>query len=116
MCIVFLKQEELSKVLEQLKKVYESELHPFLFGIRPEDICQKGAFNHANVQTDGYKTKIKVAELLGNEYYIHSDFEATQIVAKVYAGSEMNAQQDIEISFDFDKIHLFDSVTTKRII
>ena len=111
-----IKQEELSKVLEQLKIVYESELHPIIFGIRPEDVCQKGAFNHANVQTDGYKTKIKVAELLGNEYYIHSDFGATQIVAKVYAGSEMNAQQDIEISFDFDKIHLFDSVTTKRIL
>jgi ABC-type sugar transport system ATPase subunit len=46
------------------------------YGIRPEDI-------HEGKGAGSYDLKVAVAELLGHEYYVHSDFAGIDLVAKI---------------------------------
>ena len=41
-----------------------------------------------------------MAELLGNEYYLHLIFENQEIIAKVHADKDATNQQSIKIAFD----------------
>ncbi len=94
---------------------YKKTPHPILFGIRPENVIREGGFSPANKKSLPADAVIKVAELLGNEYYLHLIFENQEIVAKVYADHNANPKEKIKISFDLDKLHLFD-VESEKII
>ena len=105
----------LLETLEALKKVDVNKEVPVIFGIRPEDIYQSN-----RVLTDGevsqeFTLKVSVAELLGHEYYVHTDFESGEIVSKIHAKTLVHAGDELKLVFDISKIHLFDRVTQKLI-
>jgi len=82
--------------------------HPVVYGIRPEDI-------HEGKAADSYDLKVAVAELLGHEYYIHSDFAGIDLVAKIPLNHEIKIGDIVPVTFEESKAHIFDPETEKRI-
>jgi multiple sugar transport system ATP-binding protein len=85
------------------------------FGIRPEDIAEFSNSQLIINKSDKFTTNVSIAELLGNEYHIHSEIGKTEFVAKFSANKEVFSNENIEVVLDLDKIHLFDDNSTERI-
>ena len=88
---------------------------PVIFGIRPEDIYQANRILTDEEVSQEFKLKVSVAELLGHEYYVHTDFEGNEIVSKIHAKTLVNTGDELNLVFDLSKIHLFDTITEKLI-
>lgn len=100
---------------KQLAEVNVNEPVNLIFGIRPEDI-----YTNKRILTDGAVSSevslpITFAELLGKEYYIHTEFADKNLIAKVYAQDQVEIGGKIELVFDLDKCHVFDPITQKII-
>jgi len=91
------------------------EPHKLVFGIRPEDVFEATAENREKHPGDVYKIKVEVAELLGHEYYVHTDFAGCDLVAKIPSVRPISIHDELDFVFDIKKAHLFDIKTTKRI-
>lgn len=61
------------------------------------------------------KLDATVSELLGNEYYIHADYQGIDLVCNVSAEKKVQPGDNIEFVFNMDKIHLFDKLSEKAI-
>ena len=86
-----------------------------IFGIRPEDI-HPGDGEHAKEFPDAIvELRVKVAELLGSEYYIHSDFDGKDLIAKMEAVKPIAVNELLKVCFNLRKIHLFDLESEKCI-
>ncbi len=99
--LIALAEKELASATSAL----ESEKGDIIFGIRPEDI-------HVGKE---HKAKVSVAELLGHEYYVHSDFCGIDLVAKLPLVHEIKNGDDIAYDFDLTKAHVFDPISELRI-
>ncbi|MDY0385453.1 sn-glycerol-3-phosphate ABC transporter ATP-binding protein UgpC [Trichlorobacter sp.] len=98
-----------AKIVEMHDYIYSAQhTHTMHFGIRPEDIIQEGYPTLAKELSKPLAVEIKLAELLGNEYYAHADFDNEPIIAKIPAGKDIFEGDQINLCFDMDKIHLFD--------
>ncbi len=84
-------------------------------GIRPEDIYHHEFIEAKAKVSSPIETKIGVAELLGNEYYVHFEFANKELIAKVPSKTDAKNGDSISVVFDIDKIHLFDDLSSKRI-
>ena len=84
-----------------------------IFGIRPEDI--KEVDGETKVTGPEFDIDVNVAELLGNEYYVHADFGGTELVSKIPANRVIKTGDKIKVFFDRKKIHFFDPETEKSI-
>ena len=111
----FEEQDKNNKAITEYNKYLKTNDFDIYFGVRPEDIYQKGFKNNVNVESNYFDTNIDVAELLGNEYYIHTLIGKEKIIAKVNAGQDIKHNEIISIAFDLEKIHIFDKVSTKYI-
>jgi multiple sugar transport system ATP-binding protein len=104
------KPEDLQKLKDSLTKDQAALIgaHPVVYGIRPEDI-------HETQDKGDYKLVVAVAELLGHEYYVHSDFAGIDLVAKIPLTHEIKLGDTISVSFEESKAHIFDPESEKRI-
>ena len=84
-----------------------------IFGIRPEDI--KEVDGETKVTGPEFDIDVNVAELLGNEYYVHADFGGTELVSKIPANRVIKTGDKIRVFFDLKKIYFFDPETEKSI-
>ena len=93
---------------------YDSIPEDVVLGIRPEDIHQVEKAE-GNAQ---YDIEVKVAELLGHEYYIHTDFGGADMISKFSAdvGKEIKLHTTKSVALDLNKIHFFNPVTEMRIL
>ena len=89
--------------------------HEVIFGIRPEDIHEGDAEHVKRYGGEPYEIAVAVAELLGHEYYVHSDFAGGDLVAKIPLTHEIKIGDKMNIVFDIPKAHIFDRETEKRI-
>ena len=99
--------------IEKLKASLAGD-HEIVYGIRPEDIHDVGDATKDELG-EAYKIKVAVAELLGHEYYVHSDFGGIDMVAKIPLVHEIKIGDEMEIAFSLKKAHIFDPVTEKRV-
>ena len=109
------RREYLINTIAEMKNIDVKKDVPVIFGIRPEDIYQSN-----RVLTDGdisqeFNLIVSVAELLGHEYYVHTNFECGDIVSKIHAKTLVHSGDEIKLVFDISKIHLFDRITKKLI-
>ena len=90
------------------KNQYEGKAIPknVILGIRPEDFVPT-----EGLVEDGYEIKVKVAELLGNEYYIHTDFGGVDLVVKFPAKRLISTREKLHVEIVKEKIHFFDPDT-----
>jgi ABC-type sugar transport system ATPase subunit len=96
--------------LEGDKKALTEE-HDICYGIRPEDI-HDASIHKAAVS---YEIDVAVAELLGHEYYIHTDFGGVDLVARIPLVHEIKIGDKLRLAFGIEKAHIFDLRNEKRI-
>ena len=101
-------------------KASRPELAPYIgkevvIGIRPENIHDDEA--HLAMFPD-CKVPVYVThtEMMGAETYLYINVGKTPFVARVNARSNSQAEDNIEVVFDHNKIHIFDKETEKTII
>ena len=87
-----------------------------IFGIRPENIVLAGNLDQANDRYVPFKTKVRLAEMLGSETLIHFLIDEENIIAKVNTLDEFTRNQDLTLAFDLDFANFFDKDTTDRIV
>lgn len=83
-------------------------------GVRPEDLYDTA--EHLELYKDSKaKAKVAVRENLGAEIYLYTDFNGAQLTARVDPESKTQVGDEVELSFNPVKIHVFDNETGKAI-
>lgn len=85
-----------------------------IFGIRPEDIHAEETFIQTWPQ-EVVTSEVIVSELLGATSMLYSKVDGTEFVATVDARDFHNPGDSIQLAFDLNKAHFFDSQTTEAI-
>ena len=86
-----------------------------IFGIRPEDIHPASAETIKKAPDSVLDCEIKVAELLGYEYYLHTDFGGIDLVAKFPAEDEIRIGDNVKMALNLQKAKFFDPETEEAI-
>ena len=99
-----------NKVL--VEKGYEGK--EMIFGIRPEDIHTEQIVIDATPEAT-VRSEIVVSELLGAETMLYSKIGDTEFVSRVDARDFHQPGEKIDLAFDLNKSHFFDSDTQEAI-
>ncbi|MCH3966207.1 MAG: TOBE domain-containing protein [Bacilli bacterium] len=76
-------------------------------GLRPEDIHNgEGVNGGASLEVT-----VTMAELLGNEYYIHATFGGKDTVARFPSDSMIKTGDKVKLLLDLKKLHIFSTTT-----
>ncbi len=104
--------EEIAKLNERIQKdeFALGGAHDIIFGLRPEDISEA-----TPEDKDVYDIRVAVAELLGHEYYVHTDFGGIDLIAKIALTHEIKIGDAMKVAFKNEKAHIFDPYSEKRI-
>jgi multiple sugar transport system ATP-binding protein len=78
-----------------------------ILGIRPEHI-EDAAFPDTSVRTDSFKAVVEVVEILGAEVQLDVVSGEKSLVARVDARTQAKRHEEIELSVNMDKIHIFE--------
>ncbi len=108
--------KKIDELIDHVNNVLSGNIHSVSFGIRPENISVTGMSTNATRLSTPLVTEIITAELLGQEYYVHTFIGKERLIAKVSANVNYKSHQNISLLFDLDQIHLFDILSTKYII
>lgn len=88
-----------------------------IFGIRPENIYEMDAAgalgNHASIPL---KADVEVTERLGSETLLYVVINDVNFTARVSPKSKVQPNEQVELLFDMDRIHIFDKDTEKAIV
>ncbi|SDO29686.1 ABC transporter ATP-binding protein [Alkalicoccus daliensis] len=85
-----------------------------LLGIRPEDIHDEPVFLDAS-ENSRFTATIDVAELMGAESYLYSTVSDNTFIARVDSRTDVSSGTKIDLAFDMNKAHFFDTDTEQRI-
>lgn len=107
--------EELQALLDEYKKCLDGG-HRVIFGIRPEDIYENTEIPSAVRRSQALSLNVSLAELLGSEYHIHMQLGGREIIAKCKVTRHIPDNSDFGLVFDLNKLHLFDTISTKAIL
>jgi len=86
-----------------------------IIGIRPESIYDKMLYKESAVENT-VKLTVEVVEPLGSETLLYLSSGKNQITARVDARTKVKVNEDIEMVFDMNKIHLFDLESEKTVL
>ncbi len=86
-----------------------------IFGLRPEDIHDK-RFMPVDVTAAPLVAKVDVIEPMGSERYLYLVVDGKDFVARVDPRSTASVGEDLEIAFNMDNMHVFDSKTEEAIL
>ena len=97
------------------EKNYRDCLKPYIdkevvIGIRPEHIHDEQMYL-SSMPEGIVDTKVEVTELMGAETYLYMDCAGQAIVARVDPKSTARPQDEIKVTFDTTRIHIFDKDT-----
>ena len=95
------------------EKIYENLTFDkeITIGIRPEDI----ELTFERKDSNSLELEIKVTELMGHEYYVHTDINGIDVIAKVPVDKIISAHEIIYLNFNQNKLHFFNKETGLRI-
>ena len=79
----------------------------FVFGIRPEDIRRRRE-KKEEFNADFLTADIVVVEPLGKENYVDLSVGSTEFMAIIAGAAPLEPGQSIELTFNMDKMHLFE--------
>ncbi|MFX1389331.1 MAG: ABC transporter ATP-binding protein [Promethearchaeota archaeon] len=98
----------LSNKIGKIRQKYNEKV---ILGIRPEDIV----VSKENVN-NSIKGRIDIIEPMGREFEIHLDIELNPLIAVIRKIENLKLGDEVYLSFDEQKIHLFDKNTEERIL
>jgi len=103
-------------LLIKYDEIISTHEHDIVFGIRPEDVHLLDEKHDDYSRSNPLEVVVTVAELLGNEYYVHTDFNGKDLIAKIPASKKVKINDNLEFDFNLDKIKIFDPDTTRKIL
>lgn len=109
------KIDDAKKLIEKYELALKERKFSAILGVRPEDIVSLKASKLIDNKSDLFSIKAMQVELLGNEYYIHSEIDSKKLIAKVSANEDVENQETLQFALNLDKIHIFDKESTKRL-
>ena len=116
---VFFNFEEISLKLPA-EKANAPELADYIgkevvVGLRPEGISDNADVVAANEESS-FDVNVDVTELMGAEIYLYLTIGETNLIARVSSRSQSRAGDNIKVSFDMSRLHIFDNDTERCII
>lgn len=97
------------------KKVYRDYVDKqIVMGIRPEDVHNPN-FVAPGIHAAPVEAKVDVTELMGNEINLYLLAGQDSIVARVDPRTDFRMGDKVQVSFDMDKIHIFDPDTERAV-
>ncbi|WP_335872054.1 ABC transporter ATP-binding protein [Bacillus sp. 2205SS5-2] len=85
-----------------------------ILGVRPEDMHDEPVFIDSS-RGSTISTKIEVAELTGAEMMLYSALGGQEFVARVDSRTIIQAGETVDLAFDMNKCHFFDTDSELRI-
>ncbi|GAB6099785.1 sn-glycerol-3-phosphate ABC transporter ATP-binding protein UgpC [Halanaerocella petrolearia] len=104
--------EDMSQAMKALQTYVGKEI---VFGIRPEDIMDVELMDE-ELEGNIVEAKVEVVEPMGSEINVYLNIGGQTIIAIVDAESNVQVGDKMKVSFDLDKMHIFDSETEEAII
>ena len=84
-------------------------------GIRPENIYEDEV-HISSMPHSLVKVKVDITEMMGAETYLYLKLEGSPIIARVNRRTTAQADEEITIAIDANKVHLFDKDTEAAIL
>lgn len=105
----------------QVLPAMQQALEPFAgktitMGMRPEDIYDRVYAVNTVSRSHTAVCTVEVVEPMGSEILLYLNTGKNTLVARVEPFSEAKVNQEIELVFNMEKIHLFDKQTQARIL
>ena len=98
------------KLPNEMQKLDEGKYKEIVLGIRPEDVLiSKEAVNKS------IRAIIDIIEPMGREYEIHLDVAGKSIISVVRKIENLEIDEEVYLTFNDKKIHLFDKNTTENL-
>ena len=97
--------EVASNLLDKCKKALEGK-HGVRVGVRPEDLHLYNEYD--GEKTESFTINANVVELLGSELLIHTNWAGSNLIAKISTGTLIKPHSDVELTFNKNKILVFD--------
>ena len=111
--------KDLAEVEQKLSYYQEAKKNNNLklaFGIRPENLLDDRLMTLCKNPSKPLDLKVNIAELLGDQYYLHTQINDVHIIAKSSTDKDVKSGDEIKLFIDLDKIYLFDKESSLRII
>ncbi|MEH6889445.1 sn-glycerol-3-phosphate ABC transporter ATP-binding protein UgpC [Bacillus sp. JJ864] len=100
---------------EKMKSLQGYANKEIIIGVRPEDFYYGKALldlpYHAKITVT-----IDVSELMGSETYLYSNINGQPFVARVDSSVDVHSQSTMDLAFNMNKAHYFDTETERRIV
>ena len=96
--------KEKDELIARLDGIIHDEEHEIIFGIRPESIVESD-------EKESMSIKVRLSELLGDQYFVHFDFGGKDILSKVSADRLIESGTEMKLKIIEEKIHLFDTIS-----
>ena len=84
-------------------------------GIRPENINDDAGVVAAN-ENSAINTTVEVSELMGSEVYLYLKYGSSVLTARVAPTTTSKTGDNVKVSLDMNKMHLFDAETEEAIL
>jgi len=105
------------KLIPEMNEIVKSYVgKKVIFGIRPENIYDKLFHSGGFSEGSSVKATIEVVEPMGSEKYLYLNTGKNNFVARVEPHNSAKQQQDIDLVFNMETIHLFDPDSGKTIL
>jgi multiple sugar transport system ATP-binding protein len=85
-----------------------------VFGIRPEDI-HNPTFAPSNIHAEKVNARVDVTELMGNEIFLYLVSGPNQFTARVDPRTAFRVGESVQIVFNMDNFHIFNSETEEAV-
>ena len=97
--------------IHYFEECLKTKKHPIKIGMRSEDVLSPNDASFIKNKTKPVKLEINIAELLGNEYFVHYTFNNQDLVGRISANENVEEHKAIDVCFNIDKIKYFDPRT-----
>ena len=84
--------------------------HGIRVGIRPEHIHLDEEYTNPH-KSSAFQVESEVVELLGSELLVHSTWNDKEMIFKISTGTLVKPHTTINLTFNKDKIKIFDELT-----
>lgn len=102
-------------IIEAYNIALEKKCSDIIFGVRPSDIYDSDEIPSRVRASDVLEIEPKICELMGNSYYVHSEFCGKEFISELPSYKKISVKENVKVVFDLNKCHVFDKATKKII-
>ena len=105
----------LKDAIAKYEELIAKKEYDVVFGIRPEDIHDAKALSGEFKYSYKIDSEVVVAELLGHEYFIHTNYNNKDLISKIRSVNVLAKGDKITLLLDLSKAHIFDRISQNTI-